>query len=305
MTDIIGIVRPAPGRMARRHQAAAQRAAQHLGHDGQAVALVAAHLGGAAQRREAAFGALEDELHGGGRIGHAGARPVHRPAGRQGLAVVVVHLDLVGGHGGGSHVEQQRVVVGGGRAECDRVGAQHGAGAMGRHHDERGGAAGHQRHGAALHRQARVDAGRAEMMRIAHRHRAHAMLERLVDRHPHGLRRHRVAQAAHAVEQGAGRALAHQPRLRIDAQRAGAQLVLVGGQHGNAMRVDAQQIGLGHQVGRHASRRFGHAPRPQDAIDLLPHPAYRNHVRFHTALGHRTSPRCDFAGRPMRRDLPA
>ncbi|CFW47632.1 Uncharacterised protein [Bordetella pertussis] len=71
------------------------------------------------------------------------------------------------------------------------------------------------------------------------------------------------------------------------------------------MRVDAQQIGLGHQVGRHASRRFGHAPRPQDAIDLLPHPAYRNHVRFHTALGHRTSPRCDFAGRPMRRDLPA
>ncbi|KAG0928457.1 hypothetical protein G6F31_017717 [Rhizopus arrhizus] len=187
MPHVVRFARTAGGRTPSGKGAAAERAAQDLRHHRQAVALVAAHGRRAAQRRQAALGALEDELHCGVGVGDRPALPVDRPARRQRLVQKVVDLDLVGGDCGGRHVQHEGFVVGRRRAERDGVGAQHGHGATRGHHDDAVGAAGDQADHAALHRDARIHAGRAEVMRIADRHRAHTMRKRLVDRQVHGL----------------------------------------------------------------------------------------------------------------------
>ncbi|MNJ58610.1 hypothetical protein D3C77_542520 [compost metagenome] len=162
------------------------------------------------------------------------------------------------------------------RAERDGVGAQHGHGAARGHHDDAVGAAGDQPDHAALHRNARIDAGRAKVMRVAYRHRAHPVFQGLVHGQVHGLRGHRIPQPAHAVDQRAGAAVAHHLRTRVQPQRTGAPFFLVGRQHRNAMRIDAQQIRLRHQAGGGVRQVLIHAPRLQHLQDLFAHLLYRH-----------------------------
>ncbi len=260
MAHVVGLARPASRGAARGERAAAERTAQDLRHHRQAVALVAAHVGRAAQGCQAALGMLEDVLHGGRGIRDRPTLSVHRPSRRQRLVQEVVDLDLVGGHGGCRHVQQKGFVVGGRRAEGDGVGAQHGHGAARGHHDDAIGAAGHQPHHAPLDRDPRIDARRAEMMGIADRYGAHAMLQRFVHGQVHCLGRDRIAQAAHAVDQRAGAAIAQNARARVQVQGAGPQLFFVGRQHGDPMRIDAQQIGSRHQARGNVRQVLCHAP---------------------------------------------
>ncbi len=77
----------------------------------QAIALVAAQLARAAERRDAAVRALEHVLEGRRLVGHGLAVAVHHPARRQRLVVELVDLDLARRDGGGGHVELERRVA--------------------------------------------------------------------------------------------------------------------------------------------------------------------------------------------------
>ncbi|MNT57504.1 hypothetical protein D3C72_1948750 [compost metagenome] len=113
-------------------------------------------------------------------------------------------------------------------------------------------------------------------MGVADRHRAHAVFQGLVDRQVHGLRGHGIAQPAHAIYQRAGAAVAHHAGAGIEAQRARAPLFFVGGQHGNAMRIDAQQVGPRHQARGGERQVLGHAPSHQHLQYLFLHLLHRH-----------------------------
>ncbi len=108
----------------RRERASRQRAGEDLHHHGKAITLVAAALGVAAQRHEAAVALLVAQRQRLRRSRTLRPRPSTTPAGRQLAVVERIHLDLVDGHRRGRHVEHERPVPLRRRSERDRVGAQ-------------------------------------------------------------------------------------------------------------------------------------------------------------------------------------
>ena len=71
------------------------------------------------------------------------------------------------------------------------------------------------------------------------------------------------------VDERGRRILAHGLELRLHVEPARAKLVVVRRQHRDAVRVDAAQIRLHHHLGGGLGMRVGHAPRAEDARELL------------------------------------
>src|SRR5439155_22443342 len=107
---------------------AGQHAGEDVHHHAEAIALVAAELAAAAERRHEAL------LHGEVGIGGGLAVLVGRPAGGNRLLPAARDAELAGGHRGRRHVEYERRVTAGRRRERDRIGGELRLAAEGGHH---------------------------------------------------------------------------------------------------------------------------------------------------------------------------
>ena len=243
-------------------EAAGERRAEDLHHRAEAVALVAAELARAAERRQ------QPDIVPVRRIRNRRAGPVHHPAFRDRLAGAPGDGDLAEGHRAGRHVQREGPVRPGRGGEADGVGAERGVGAehrghlLGRRIGEREADQPFRR------RHAGIVAGRAVMVGVAHRDRRRAHLPRLVHGGPHGEHSGRVAEAAAGVDQRqrARLALDADVRLRLDA--ALLLRLLVPGQHADAVAVDAGEVGLDHDMHGRLDMVARHAPALEDRGDL-------------------------------------
>ena len=252
----------------RRERAARERRREDLHHDAEAVALVARHLGRAAECGDAACVAHGDEIHRPRRIGHGRAVFVEHPAGRQRAALELEHLHFVLRHRARRHVEQEGGVATRRRGEGDGVGAEHGNGAARRQHGIAARRARDHAEQPAPRRHRGVVAGGAEVGRVADADDADAARRRLGDRQLHPEHGGDVAESGVAVdERGHGR-LAHDARHRRGVELLEAERFLVEHEHGDAVRVDAGEVGVGHDVRGGPHDVVRHAPGAQDFTDL-------------------------------------
>src|SRR5947208_74245 len=132
--DVVGIrgsLRPVADRRERR---AGQRPAEDMHQHRESVALVAAELPRAAERRDATLRPLEDITERLRRIGDRSAAAVDDPARRQRPVVQLVDLYSAGGDGRGRHVELEGWVALRGGRERQRIGSHDGLRGKRRHH---------------------------------------------------------------------------------------------------------------------------------------------------------------------------
>ena len=106
------------------------------------------------------------------------------------------------------------------------------------------------------------------MRRVAHGANADAGGLRLVDGELHGAPRIGVAETAAAIDQCGNRRFPHDGGLGAHVDPAGASAFVVRRHHRDAVRVDAVQVGPAHDLGGADGGRFGHAPGPQDELEL-------------------------------------
>ena len=243
-------------------EAAGERRAQDLHHGAEAVALVAAELARAAERRQ------PPDIVPVRRIRDRRAGTVHHPAFRDRLAGAPCNGDLAEGDRAGCHVQREGPVRRGRGREADGVGAERGIGAehrrdlLGRRIGER------EADQPLLRRHAGIVAGGAVMVRVSHRDRRRAHLPRLVHGGPHGQHGGRVAEALPGVDERKS------ARLPLDADfglRVDAALLLrllVPGQHADAVAVDAGKVGLDHDMHGRLDMVARHAPGLEDRGDL-------------------------------------
>jgi len=71
-----------------------------------------------------------------------------------------------------------------------------------------------------------------------------------------------------SIDQDEGRTFFHDLDVGLDVQPTLAAILLVLGQHADAVAVDPAKIRLDHQFDRRVHMSFGHAPRPVDLGDL-------------------------------------
>ena len=218
MAEIVGVLRPLRPDADRREGSTRQHAAQDVHHHGEAVALVARHFRRAAERRQPALRAVADGVPGMAGIAHRLTLAVQHPAGRQRLVLQVIDLDLVRRDRAGRHVEAEGAVAFGGCGEGDGIGAKHGHRAARRHHADGARRAGHQADQPRFGGHRRIVSGRAEMVRVAHRHHADASHLRLGHRHRHAEDRGRMAQPRIGIDQRGDRVLADDARARGEVQ---------------------------------------------------------------------------------------
>ena len=225
-------------------------AAEHAGEDvhehAEPVALVAAELAGASERREEARGENLAGIRGGPRL------LVESPALGDGLAPARGDAELAHGHRGGGHVEHVGLAARGGRGHADRIRAHHGLAAEGRGHGHEGRVGEGESDHAAVEGHHRVVGARSEVIRVAHGHDAHAVGRRLGDGQLHGHHARRMPQALLPVHQSGGEIVACHRGLRGRVDEAQMRPLDVLGEHADAVGVDAAEIGAHHEIGGEA-----------------------------------------------------
>ncbi len=113
-----------------------------------------------------------------------------------------------------------------------------------------------------------VVARRAEVGGVAHAHDAHAGRSRLLDGEIHPEYRRDVPEPVVAVHERGDRRFAHDARRRRRVELIEAERFLVEHEHRDAVRVDAGEIGVGHDVGGGAHDVGRHPPGGQHFADL-------------------------------------
>jgi hypothetical protein len=146
-----------------------------------------------------------------------------------------------------------------------------GIGGPRRHHQDSARGRGHEPDLPGLGGDARIIAGRAEVMAVHHAYRADAEHLRLLDGELHGHDGGGVAEPVRAVHQAGRGEVAHHARLAGDAELAELQHLLVAHQHRDAVAVHAHQVGLDHDLGGGLGIVLRTAPGRQDGQDLGPY----------------------------------
>ena len=170
-----------------------------------------------------------------------------------GLAAASRDLELARGDDRRGHVEaERRFRRTAGRGEGDGVEAVDALRAA-RRHDAVAARSQRDADHVVRQRHQRVGRRRAVVGAVAHRHHAHAGLPGLLDRQLHRQRAGDEAEAAVAVDGRAGGGVAQDAHLGVLVQVtvAGAVDVEVG-EAGEAVRLDAAEVGLDEDVDRHA-----------------------------------------------------
>ena len=126
----------------------------------------------------------------------------------------------------GCPVEQERAFFIGGRAKGNRVGPQHRFHAEGGRNRGPGVGEAHPDH-PCFNRHQRVITIDPEVVRIAHRHRAHAVLSGFLNRHAHRAVGDHMAHPGVPVDQCRGRSFPHDLELGYRHLGSGPQLVVI------------------------------------------------------------------------------
>lgn len=122
---------------------------------------------------------------------------------------------------------------------------------------------------AALGGEASVVAGGAEVVAVADHADADAESRGPVACLCRGLERREVTEPGVGVDHDRGApVVADDLAAGVEAQAAGGPLPLVGGQHGDAVGVDATEVGVDHDLGGPHGRLGGHPPARQHLDDL-------------------------------------
>ena len=236
---------------------------------GQPVALVAPEVTRAAERRDAALRLLEDVAEGLLRIRHRLAARIHHPARWQRLVVELVDLDLARRHRGRGHVELKGWVALDGGGEGEGVRAHDRLRREGGHEGDPAGGGGDHADDATIGRDLRVAARGAEVMRVEHGDDGDSRGAALLDGEIHRVHRDGMAERGVRVDEGHGRSLAHGLEDGLHVEAAPPELLVVAGQHGDAVGVDAAQVGLDHHLRRGVGMRRGHAPGTKHGDELF------------------------------------
>ncbi|MNS79309.1 hypothetical protein D3C72_1129600 [compost metagenome] len=262
--------------------AARHGGAEQLAHDRQRIALVAAGL--AAERLQRALRlALGGKHHPRPRGRHA--IRIEQAAGRYIDALVVGHAHLAERDRAGSEVEHQRRRAGHGHADRERVGAEarlatpvRGDDGLGQHVDEvdRDHAGGGGLLGPVAHA--------PQVVRLPQAHHADAMLARAADGHVHGLRRHRLAHAAVAVQAQHAAGIVQHADLLVQLQLVGLPGQHIARDHADAVRVMPAQVGADQVVRGQARLARAGARRQPEIGDPLVQGRRGNVVFAHVCL---------------------
>lgn len=151
--------------------------------------------------------------------------------------------------------------------EGDGVGAEPGLDAAGRNDGRRGVGRGNSDepfgggHGG-------IGSGGAEMARVAHGDHGHAGCAALVDGEFHGQIGGDMAEPAAAVDQRRGFGFRDDADFGRHGQEPGGEVVGVFAQHGDAVGIDAMEVGVEQVVERGFDRVIGHPPGGQDGTGL-------------------------------------
>ncbi len=202
------------------------------------------------------------------RVRHGLAIAIDDPARRERFVVQLVHPNLAGGDGRGRHVQLERRIALRRGGEGERIRAHDGLRPEGRHHGHAAGGRGHHADHAAVSRDPRITARGAEVVRVEDRDDADTGRQALVDRQIHPVRSGRMTKRCVGVDERGRRVLAHLAEHRPHVETAGAELLVVGGEHPDAVRVDASQVGLDHHVRRGLGVGGGHAPGQEHGHEL-------------------------------------
>ena len=190
------------------------------------------------------------------------------PAGGEGDAFVGFVADAAGGDGGGCHVEQEGFAVAAGGGEGDGVGAEAGLGGAGGGDLDAGGRRGDEADEAGVGGHFGVEAAGAEMRGVADGGDADADGLRLGDGGVHGEAGGDVAEAAIAIDEGGDRGFLDDAGFGAHAHFAVGGAGGVSGDHGDAVAVDAVEVGPGHDFGGAFGVFGGHAEGGEEAGDL-------------------------------------
>src|SRR5215470_14513655 len=106
-------------------------------------------------------------------------------------------------------------------------------------------------------------------MRVDYGHHGHSGHAALVHGEVHGLRRDGVPEGRVGIDQGHGGSIPQRLEHRAHVEAACAKLAVVGGQHRDAVRVNAAQVRLEHHLGGGGGVRLRHAPGAKDGHELL------------------------------------
>jgi hypothetical protein len=121
-----------------------------------------------------------------------------------------------------------------------------------------------------------VDAGSAEMVGVTHRHGADAEGTSLVDGEVHCPKRRRLAEAAAAVDHRRGAEVADDANVRRGRHHSGADELVIERNKGDAVAVDAEEIGRGEHVGGHGRLVGRETPSPENRLELPMQPRFRD-----------------------------
>src|SRR6266704_6892354 len=192
---------------------AAQDPAEHIHHQSQPVALMPRMLLPlAAQRQDPTTKPSRQCVENHVRIRSSPPRRINSPARGHSLLQTIINLQFSPRHHGGCHVQDERLLLRGGRSETDRIGPQNRGPAKSR--DNERCSVGHaDPYQIVLQRHQTIVAGNSVMVRVSHRNDAYRRLLGLSYRQLHSSAPNDLAQALAAVDHCSRLCLPEDPTL--------------------------------------------------------------------------------------------